>query len=257
MKYGVQIYGGMEQFNRDPQAFMKALKDSGYAIIEPCLCLDGEAQPFMWTMDRLPVYAAMARELGLDFDSCHAFAPDFCKCVPQMVEAARIAGFRRFVLGFPGPFTAEGVADFAARCAQTANALAQHGLELWLHNVGAESAAQVNGMSAYEAVLHSCGGCLGAQVDTGWLVVGGVALEDFFARSGKYVRAIHHKDVAAIPADFDNTVNVAVGSGIVDPAMPFRFAKERALPQLVDQDSSAGDLIADLAAALAYLNTLD
>ena len=257
MTYGVQLFGGMNLFNQNPQAVMAALKDMGYDVIEPCLSLDGEVLPFMWSMEKLPEYVAMARALGLSFDSCHVFAPDFSACVPQMVKAAEIAGFRRFVLGFAGPFTEEGVAAFVARCTETAGELKKHGLELWLHNVGPETAAQVNGMSAYEVVLHCCGGCLGAQVDTGWLVAGGVAPETFFARSGEYVRSIHHKDIAVVPASFDETINVPVGQGIVPPGMAYRFAKERSLPQLVDQDSSAGDLMKDLAEAVAFLKKMD
>lgn len=253
MGYGVQLYGGMELFNKDPKAFMKALKEMGYDVIEPCLLLEGEPQYFMWTLEKLPEYVSMAKELDLGFDSCHAFAPEFWNCVPQMVKAAEIAGFKRFVLGFGGPFTEEGVAEFAAHCMEAADALAEHGLELWLHNGASEIAAQVNGMSAYEAVLHSCGGKVGAQVDTGWVVCGGMALEDFFARSGKYVRSVHHKDVA-VPGD---AYNVAVGTGIVKPEMPHAFAREKNLPQLVDQDNSAGDLMKDLAVGVAYLKNLD
>ena len=254
--FGVQLYGGMHLFRRDPKAFLKALKEMGYDMIEPCLLLDGEALPFAWDIQTLPEYVAMARDLGLSFDSCHVFAPEFWKCVPQMVKAAEIAGFRRFVLGFSGPFTEDAVSEFATHCMETADALAAHGLELWLHNNAAEIAAQMDGMSAYEAVLHRCGGKLGAQVDTGWVVCGGMTLKDFFERSGQYVRAVHHKDVVAVAADARDTVNTAVGQGIVPPGPAFEFARARGLVQLVDQDNSAGDLMADLAAGVACLKKL-
>lgn len=257
MNYGIQLYGGMPHFNADPAGFMRMLADFGYAELEPCILLDGEPLPFTWTLDQLVEYAAMARKLGLGFDSCHVFAPEFWRCVPQMKQAAQVAGFRHFVVGCPGAFDRETLDAFARHCMDTAGVLAESGLALWLHNGPNEIAAQIDGVSAYEYILRACGGKLGAQVDTGWTVCGGLDLATFFARSGEYVRSVHHKDVAALPDENGNVVNVGIGSGIVDTALAHAFGREHGLGQLVDQDSSPVSLIDDMRTSLEFLKALD
>lgn len=254
MRYGVQLYGGMPYFNANPSAFLKSLAQAGYDVIEPCLLLQGEPLPFAWTLENLAEYVTLAKSFGLGFDSCHIFADDFSTCVPQMLKAAQIAGFKRFVVGYNGAFTREALDAFADRCTYTCDMLAEHGLELWIHNCGAEIAAQIDGISAYEYILKRCDGKLGAQVDTGWVVCGGVDLKTLLERSEAYIRSIHHKDVTSPSLTPEN---VPLNRGIVDNVFAHAFALKRDLPQLVDQDSSNGWLMDDLAKSVHYLNTLD
>ncbi|MDO4740669.1 MAG: TIM barrel protein [Eubacteriales bacterium] len=257
MKYGVQLFGSHKIFNADPKGYIEKAAKMGYAQIEPCMVLEGNALPFAWNWENIEEYAAMARANGLELDSCHCFAPEFWKSVPQMIRAAQVAGFKRFVLGYRGDFTREALDGFAAHCAETADALAGHGLELWIHNNAREIAAQIDGVSAYEYILRACGGRLGAQVDTGWVECGGRKMQDFLEENAQYIRSIHHKDIEAIPEEPMKAVNVALGKGVVSAKDAHDFAVRHGLGQVVDQDNSAGDIMEDLAASVVYLKELD
>ena len=89
------------------------------------------------------------------------------------------------------------------------------------------------------------------------MVCGGEDLQLFLERNRRFIRSIHHKDVAA-PLNADGwTPNVPLGTGIVDTRFAFTFGKASGLDQIVDQDHSAGDFLADLAQSARYLDALD
>ena len=256
MKLGIQLFGCMKRYNADPDAFLAQLYDCGYRVIEPCVSFGDAPIPFAWHADQLNAHAQRAARLGLSLDSFHSFAGEFWTQADAHIAACQQAGFRRVVLGYRGPFTRAAADDFAGHCIQFADALAPYGIELWLHNSWQEIAAKLDGISVYEHILRACGGRLGAQVDTGWVVCGGESLTDFLNRNAAYIRSIHHKDVAS-PLRPDNSVdNVPLGTGIVDTAAAHAFGQAHALPQLVDQDSSLGDLLSDLAQSAQYILSL-
>ena len=257
MKYGVQMFGSNKIFNANPKAYIEAIAEMGYAQLEPCMVLKGDALPFAWNWDNIEEYTALAKANGLELDSVHIFAPEFWLCVPEMKKAASIAGFKRFVLGYRGEFTKEALDAFAAHVVETADKLAANGLEIWIHNNAREIAAQVEGMSAYEYLLRACGGKLGAQVDTGWVACGGRSMEAFLEENAAYIRSIHHKDIEEVVTDLRKVVNVALGKGYVSAKYAHDFAVRHRLGQVVDQDNSAGDIMTDLADSVVYLNSLD
>jgi len=257
MKYGVQMFGSHKIFNADPKGYIESIAKMGYKQLEPCMVLAGDALPFAWNWRNIEEYVGMAKDNGLELDSVHFFAPQFWNCVPEMKKAAQIAGFKRFVLGYRGEFTKEALDEFAAHCVETADALAELGLELWIHNNAREIAAQVDGMSAYEYILRACGGKLGAQVDTGWVACGGRKMEDFLEDNAQYIRSIHHKDIEAVVEDLRRVVNVELGKGCVSAKNAHDFAVKHGLGQVVDQDNSAGDIMADLEGSVKYLAALD
>lgn len=258
MEYGVQMFGSNKIFFADPKTYIESIAKMGYKQLEPCMVLKGDTLPFAWNWENIETYAAMAKEHGLTLDSVHFFAPEFWNCVPEMKKAAQIAGFRRFVLGYRGEFTKEALDEFAAHCIETADALAECGMELWIHNNAREIAAQVDGMSAYEYLLRRCGGKLGAQVDTGWVACGGRNMEAFLEENAEYIRSIHHKDIEAVlTEDLRKVINVALGKGVVSAKYAHDFAVKHALGQVVDQDNSAGDIMADLDESVQYLASLD
>ena len=255
MKLGVQLFGCMKLYNEDPEGFLRAVREAGYALVEPCVCF-GADLPFAWSSAALETHVRRAAAHGLAVDSCHVFSREFWKIVPELIEAAEKCGFKRFVVGWNGAPEREALDAFAGHCAETADALAEKGLELWLHNNAKEIADKIDGISAYEYILRACGGRLGAQVDTGWVVCGGEPLEPFLARNEAYIRSIHHKDVRALTDAEGRTDNVALGRGIVDCETAYAFAAARGLGQIVDQDNSLGSILDDLAASAAYLNAL-
>ena len=87
MKLGVQLFGCAPLLRDDPEAFLRKLKEMGYDLVEPCVSFGGLSTPFSWDFSALPEYKAMTDRLGLDLDSCHAFAKEFWNCVPDMAVA--------------------------------------------------------------------------------------------------------------------------------------------------------------------------
>lgn len=257
MELGVQLFGGMRYYNEDPAAFLKKLKDAGYDRIEPCVAFGGRTMPFAWSAEDAPARAAQAAEIGLGIHSVHAFCANPAECLPQMIELAKRLGIKAYVVGLRPPFDRAALDAFIANCRATAEGLAAAGVELYLHNNAAEIAAKIDGVSAYEYVLNACGSALGAQVDTGWVVCGGEALDAFLTRIASCVRSIHHKDVAGLTDANGKTVNVALGAGIVDNEFAYRFAAEKGLTQITDQDNSEGSFVGDLAASADYLKKLE
>lgn len=255
MKLGVQLFGCSKDYNADPAGFLRQLKEHGYTVVEPCILFSDMPLP-VWSVDTLDEHIARVRELGLEVDSFHSFAGEFWNMIDEHVDACRRGGFKRVVLGYRGAFEKTACDEFARHCVQLADGLAAHGIELWLHNSWQEIAGKVEGMSAYEYILRACGGKLGAQVDTGWVVCGGENLMDFLVRNEPYVRSIHHKDVASLLDENNKTDNLPLGAGIVDTRGAFEFGKARNLRQLVDQDFSLGILIDDLAQSARYINSL-
>lgn len=256
MKLGVQLFGAMRLYNEDTESFLRSLKDAGYDVIEPCVGFGENPMPFVWPANNLQPHVERARALGLELDSFHSFAGEFWKMIPEHVAVCKEAGFKHVVLGYRGAFEKAACDEFAQHCIEMADGLAEHGIGLWLHNSWQEIAGKVAGVSAYEYILNACGGKLGAQVDTGWVVCGGLDLVDFLARNERYVQSIHHKDVATL-LDADNrTENVSLGRGIVDTVAAFEFGKAHGLLQLVDQDNSAGSLAEDLHNSARYIKGL-
>ena len=256
MKLGIQLFGCMKLYNENPDDFLRALYERGYRVIEPCVSFGETAIPFAWHAADIATHAQRAVGIGLTLDSFHTFAGEFWNLTDEHIAVCREAGFKRVVLGYRDAFTHEAADAFAAHAAQFADALAPHGIEVWLHNSWQEVAAKIDGVSAYEYILRACNGKLGAQVDTGWVVCGGENLTGFLNRNEAYVRSIHHKDVGSLLRADNTTDNVPLGAGIVDTAAAFAFAKQRNLPQLVDQDSTLGDMLADLKQSAQYIASL-
>ncbi len=260
MELGLQLFGCMKLYHQDPDAFLGRVAGFGYTQVEPCI-LFGDAAgmnpslgSLIWKACDLPRHVALAKAHGLSLSSCHVFAADLAQAVPEMVKAAGTYGLTQFVVGYRGPFEQAALKAFAETCADVADRLAAHKLELWLHNHSTDISAKVGGMSAYELILHECRGKLGAQVDTGWVAFGGEDVKDFLARNESFVRSVHHKDVAIGPDG--SAVHVRLGAGVVDTVSAWRFARTHGIGQVVDQDASDGDLMEDLDASARLLQTL-
>lgn len=256
MKLGIQMFGPGRFYFENPENFLAQLKERGYTVIEPCV-LFGDAPLPVWKAADVQLHADRVHGLGMEVDSFHTFAGEFWKMVPEHVEVCRKAGFKRVVLGYREAFTRENADAFIAHSIEMADALAEHGIEVWLHNSWQEIREKIDGISYYEYILRGCGGKVGAQVDTGWVVCGGEDLIEFLNRNEPYVRSIHHKDVASMLDEQNRTDNVPLGTGIVDTKGAYEFGKARGLMQLVDQDFSLGVFIDDLAQSAAYLNGLE
>ena len=94
-------------------------------------------------------------------------------------------------------------------------------------------------------MLERCAGAAGAQIDVGWVLYGGEDPAAYLDRVRPYLRSIHYKDVRpALPLE---QIHVPLGGGALDWRSVRAFARANGIPELIDQDVSAWDFLADLA----------
>lgn len=261
MELGVQIYGCMREFRADPQAFCGRLAAAGYTQLEPCVSLNKTAAQLLeagmnpvWQPEEAAGFAALAAANGLALSSCHIFG-DLRADADQAVALAAANGLQAIVIGFPEGDLAEIWPAFAEDCLYLAQKLQAVGTELWIHNSWREISTKTDdGRSVLERVLERCAGAVGTQIDVGWVLYGGEDPVAYMERVLPYLRSVHYKDMkpgyAALPL---SDVHTPLGHGALDWRAVQAFAKAHGVPELIDQDMSAGDFLADLGESAAIL----
>lgn len=251
MELGVQIYGCMREFRADPEAFCARLKAAGYTQIEPCVALSMDAAALeksgmnpVWQPEETAGFARLLEKHGFALTSCHVFG-DPRGDAEKAADFAAQNYIRQIVVNCPGGGTAEGYLRFAEDCLYLAEKLEAAGTALWIHNGWPEIRAHFDGKTGLELVLEHCAGAAGAQIDVGWVLYGGEDPAAYLDRVRPYLRSIHYKDVRpALPLE---QIHVPLGGGALDWRSVRAFARANGVPELIDQDVSAGDFLADLA----------
>lgn len=260
MKLGVQIYGCMREFRADPETFCVRLAHAGYTQIEPCVSLRMDAQALagngmnpVWQPEEVAGFAQILRKHGLALSSCHVFG-DLRRDADKAAALAAAHGLREIVVNCPGGETEADYLRFAEDCLYLAEKLKPAGAALWVHNGWPEIRAHFNGKTGLERVLERCGGAAGTQIDVGWVLYGGEDPAAYLESVLPYLRSIHYKDIkpdfAALPQD---EIHTALGRGALDWRGVRAFAKAHGIPELIDQDMSGGDFLADLEASALLL----
>lgn len=256
MDYGVQIFGCLREFREDPEAFFHRISEMGYRQIEPCVLFgdtSGVPEAFrelLWSPAEVPAFQKQMTELGLTLSSCHVFCPDPLGAADELLALAEKTSIDTYVINCPGDTIAEKYPAFAQTCRALSERLAGGGVSLWLHNGGPEIAARatVDGeeVTVLEAVLSLAGDRLGVQIDTGWVMSGGVDPAAFLKKLGTRVRSVHFKDMAEHFETLAGNDRFAVlGKGVTD--IPGVLAQIPAgVPILVDQDATQDDFFTDL-----------
>ncbi len=265
MGYGVQIFGCLRDFRKDPAGFFARLAQAGYQQVEPCV-LFGDASGYpaalrelVWKPQEVPGFQEMMEGQGLCLRSCHVFSRDVLGAAGEMAELAPKTSIDAYVVNCP-PDIAKVYRDFARDCRALAEKLAESGTALWLHNNAPEIAARVQGeageTTVMEAILQEAGEGLGAQVDTGWVLYGGIDPAVFLKRLGSRLRSVHFKDMAENCQSLSGLDRFAVlGSGVTD--IPSVMAQiPEGMPVLVDQDATQGDFLEDLSASIQALQAV-
>lgn len=263
-EYGVQIFGCGKEFRADPEAFFGKISRMGYSQVEPCLLLDepGENPPpliaALWRPEELPVFEEMMDRYGLTLSSCHVFAKSPLAVADRLLELAETTSVEAFVVNCRVEDVAQNYTVFAQECAALQQVLEEVGAELWIHNGGPEIRARVvrDGceMTALEAVVQLCGGKVGVQVDTGWVLYGGVDPAQLLQRLGGALRSVHFKDMAQGFETLSGNDRFAVlGDGVTDCKAVFAAIPETGVSILIDQDASRGDFFADLERSVGIL----
>lgn len=270
MKFGIQLFGILSNRQSDIMRTLRGIARLGYRRIEPCLSL--EPVPGMehtiWPLEWFEAHAWEIRALGLEVVSAHLFAQNLTASASRLQRLAVEYGIRQFVVKTPQEMAAENLQQTALVYMRAADALAEAGAELLLHNEAADIAARISGRTVYEHLLALCLGKVGAQVDAGWAYAAGEDPEALLWRIGPLVKSLHYKDFRREGTAF---AAAAVGKGDVDTAACFQFARAMGIPQIVDQDEFTGDPMQEIGECLntlngfgqirertvSYLNTLD
>lgn len=261
MKLGVQTYGCMRVFRADPEKFCARLAAAGYTQLEPCISMNKTAQELeaagmnpVWLPEEVPSFAAMMAEHGLELSSCHVFC-DLRADAERVAELAEACHIPQIVVSFPSGDLKALWSPFAEDCLYLAEKLKQVGAELWIHNHCAEIRTKVNGKTALELVLERCAGAVGAQIDVGWVLYGGEEPVAYLERVLPYVRSMHYKDMKPGYAQMamNDEIHAVLGRGALDWRAVQAYVQAHGIPELVDQDVSAGDFLADLEESAARL----
>jgi Tol biopolymer transport system component/sugar phosphate isomerase/epimerase len=245
MRFGVNLFGAYSTYKKDPEKFFQAVAEAGYRYVEPCVRIDEKLPeiPGFWNLSEVEQYAKAYKASGLSVYTCHVATTEPEKAAEALRSLQADYGYENFVIVYGCEITKESYTDFAHRLCALSDELKGSGIRILIHNNGETITTRIDGISAYEWLLHACEGKVLAEPDTGWLLYGGEDPEAFLWRNQKSIAALHYKDMKK---NEDGTLSeTPVGTGLVDMEGCFQFARAVEIPQFVDQDSS-DDLILDI-----------
>ncbi|MCH5352306.1 MAG: PD40 domain-containing protein [Acutalibacter sp.] len=271
MKFGIQLYGPLNNMKGDLLENLRALAAAGISEIEPCVAIDpmpGQ-EKIIWPVSWLLEHGEEIKAMGLEIKSAHVFAADLAGSVDTVKALAKKLGLRQVAAQMPAPLTEVSLHHGALVYTKAAEELRDAGIALLLHNGEGNCRTKFGGQTAYEKMLDLCMGKVFAQVDVGWVQFDGEDPAEFLHRNAYRVKSIHYKDFLAGSGE---PVDVPIGAGAVDVAACFSLAQAREIPQLIDQEHFGGDVPHELmdickklngltyhsrANTVSYLNTYD
>lgn len=159
-------------------------------------------------------------DLDLAVTSSHTWA-DLAD--PESFARAAVAiaelGSRRIIVSPRVTETLEGVGETIDLVGVAADVARSHGLRLGFHNHTAEMTV-IEGSPIIDRLAAGLGDAVDFQVDIFWVHVGGAEPASVIGRLGERVVSLHVKDGIDLPGSAygdEPFVNVAVGTGVVDP----------------------------------------
>lgn len=282
MEFGVQIFGCLTECKKNPEVFFKVLAEAGYKQIEPCILFDDpikmaedartSGNKFMmslaeniWKPEELPDYIQMMEKYGLKLSSVHVFASNINQAMDKMIDTAKKNNISTYIINCNQQTVATEYVAFATECSKLSCALMEHGIELWIHNNGVEIKTMVehngNRVPVLSAILDLCKKAnVGAQIDVGWVLYGGIDPAKYLLDEKEYVRSIHFKD---LKKDFASRSAGDIFACLGDGALKVKEILEciplltPGITVLVDQDASEGDMIEDMIKSYKVLNDTD
>lgn len=270
MKFGIQLYGILNNRHSDIMETLREIYSLGFRQIEVCLSLEpiSGMEHTIWPLEWFQTHAWEIHNLGLEVVSAHIFAQNLAVSSAQLKRLAADYGIKQFVVKTPQEMTNENLQQAALNFMQVADALEEVGAELLLHNEVIDITERVSNRTIYEHMLALCMGKVGAQVDVGWVYAAGEDPEELLWRIAPLVKSLHYKDLRYDGAKLVPTV---IGSGDIDTVACFQFARAMGIPQIIDQDEFTGNPMKEVNACLdvlkglaqvrertvSYLNTLD
>jgi sugar phosphate isomerase/epimerase len=189
---------------------LSAIADAGYLGVETVDVQGGDPRELRRVLD----------DLGLAVTSSHTWAGSKDReSMRRAAAAIAELGAPRLIISAGRLRTIEAVDSFVERIASVAEIARAHGLRLGVHNHSDEM-AMIVGTRVIERLAAGAPDVVDFQVDIFWATVGGASPADVIQTLGRRVVSLHLKDGAVLPsaADAEPFVNVAVGTGRVDPA---------------------------------------
>jgi sugar phosphate isomerase/epimerase len=271
MEYGVQIFGCLAECKKNPDAFFRTLSEAGYKQIEPCVLFDDPAEmaenarlsgnEFMmrlsetiWKPEELPSYIEIMGRYGLELSSVHVFVSNMLAAADRMVEAAKKNKISAYVVNCNQQTVVSEYREFAGECSRLSGVLNEYGIELWLHNNGVEIKNRVehNGRKVpiLSAILELCReDRVGAQIDVGWILYGGIDPVAYLLDMKDYIRSVHFKDLKKdFAARTDGDIFACLGEGALEVSKIMDCIPQlgASTTVLVDQDASDMDIMEDM-----------
>jgi sugar phosphate isomerase/epimerase len=241
----VQLYSVRAELAEDRDGTLARIAGMGFGAVEPYDVLT-DPQGLHRRLD----------DLGLAVCGVHAIQLVQPEHEPdRILEAAAGLGTTEVIV--PAGIAPEDFThlDGVARAADVLNGLseraARHGMRVGYHNHWWEVRPTFDGQHAIEVLAGLLDPAVFLEIDTYWAAVGGADVPDLLRLLGERVRALHVKDG---PGGTE-APHVAVGSGTMP--VPEILAAAPDAWRIVEFDSCAGDLFAELAASHTYLSALE
>lgn len=235
----LQLYTIREQLAADPDATLAAVAATGLT----------EVEPFGITAFRDWLPAALAKH-GLKVVSTHT---DVLGDFEGSIAAAKELGATFVIQPFYDPEkwkTREGVEELAAKLNEAAKKAAAEGITVGYHNHHFEFVNEIDDAPAYEYFVNLLDDDVKLEIDTYWVAMGGYDPVGVVDELGDLVTHLHIKD-GPVDLDNDHAPNVVLGEGSVD--LPTLLDANPDKTWVVEFDSTAGDIMADIAASVKYL----
>ena len=237
----VQLYSFREEAAKDFEGVLRRLGEVGFVGVE-----------FAGFHDLTPKqYADIVEESGLVTSSAHLtdLSPDGFN---SMLDDLQEIGCDIAVCAFipPERFADLDAIQHSADALNTANDIATaRGVSLGYHNHWWEFSTQLDGRTAWSALIERLDPTVFVELDIYWATLGGADPRQVIADLGDRLWLLHVKDG---PCDAPESPMVAVGSGTLDiPAI--LTSAPTAKWHIVELDRCATDMHTAVAASYRYL----
>jgi sugar phosphate isomerase/epimerase len=235
----LQLYTLREDAQKDFAAMVRRVAQMGYVGVEPAGFPGTTAEEA----------GRLFKELGLEVPGAHMPMP-LGEHREEILSAMRDIDCSRLISG-QGPDAFSSVEQIKRTCAlfnEAAAVARSKGLVFGIHNHWWEY-TPVEGVMPYQVMLELLDSDIFFEVDTYWVQTAGADVVAVLEELGERAPLLHIKDG---PAEKSQPMT-AVGSGVMD--FPKILEAAGAIPQwlIVEQDRTAGDMVADVQGSYDYL----
>ena len=235
----LQLYSLREIAADDFEGMVRMVAGMGYVGVEPAGFPGSSAE----------AAGKLFKELGLEVPSAHTAMP-LGDTKNEVLDAMAAIGCPRVVTG-KGPDDFNTLDKIKATCDlfnEASVVVKAAGLTFGIHNHWWEY-TPVDGVYPYQVMLERLDPGILFEIDTYWVQTGGCDVAEVLREVGDRGPLLHIKDGPCVKTE----PMTAVGAGVMD--FPTIVAAAGDVPQwlIVEQDRTAGDMVADVRASYAYL----